>query len=520
MFRIKEAISGLTVNHNNSHPPEPEFDEDISDELADQVTPLASTAVATVQDAMLLPSAASWLRDEEGVGSTRHSRASSIVSTRTKYSTNSMQEDARSINIDVGGQRFRISRDGSTITNDDPPPYAPPAEMIRFFNAEDMAEGDIVRHPQNIDDFDPGARSVTPRSSVAALNLEPGMRANILDPLEFDMLSPPVVSGQRGQRSLSVSLVENSEQDGTPRARRPSYDDTSDTPRNRTTSRQADLPPTGSSIMPSRNRRRGLFSRLPPLDTSGSNGGTTTTAGIQRQGRSLTRSSDGLAQVRSAGAILSTGPELRARPRSPDYIGRGANARFPLPPGTQTMQSSGHMHEDHDPAPPPPPPSQQLSVMGIGDNDDLRGGNATPSHTPLPMDTENDISLHYAKMMRKLDYTHRKVLHTKDKEMAELRERLHEKDTVLRQQLRAKDFLIEDLRKRLSNLEENVEGMLERARNEVEDVWESRWKDRDFHLRERMRRIEEDAQTTVERARADHASSSGDGNSDSSLTPS
>lgn len=147
-----------------------------------------------------------------------------------------------------------------------------------------------------------------------------------------------------------------------------------------------------------------------------------------------------------------------------------------------------------------------------------RSGDATPSHTPLSMDTENDISLHYAKMMRKLDYTHRKALHTRDKEMAELRERLHEKDTVLRQQLRAKDFLIEDLRKRLSNLEETVEGMLEKARNEVEDLWESRWKDRDFHLRERMRRIEEDAQTTIKRLRADHVS--GDGNSEGSLTPS
>lgn len=114
------------------------------------------------------------------------------------------------------------------------------------------------------------------------------------------------------------------------------------------------------------------------------------------------------------------------------------------------------------------------------------------------MDTENDISMHYARMMRKLDYHHRKALHLKDKELAEMRERLHEKDTVLRQQLRAKDFMIDDLKQRLSNLEENVEGMLEKARNQVEDLWECRWKDRDFHLRERMRRIEEEAQKVIE----------------------
>jgi hypothetical protein len=113
------------------------------------------------------------------------------------------------------------------------------------------------------------------------------------------------------------------------------------------------------------------------------------------------------------------------------------------------------------------------------------------------MDTENDISLHYARMMRKLDYDHRKALHLKDKELAELRERLHEKDTVLRQQLRMKDFVIDDLKTRLTNLQEEGEERLERARNQVEDLWETRWKDRDFHLRERMRRMEDDFQKIV-----------------------
>lgn len=129
-------------------------------------------------------------------------------------------------------------------------------------------------------------------------------------------------------------------------------------------------------------------------------------------------------------------------------------------------------------------------------------GEPDDHHKPLPMDTENEISLHYARMMRKLDYAHRKMLHLKDKELAELRIKLHEKDTVLRQQLRAKDFIIDDLKMRLANLEENVETMLEKARHQVEDLWESRWKDRDFHLRERMRRIEEEAQKTIERLRA------------------
>ena len=123
------------------------------------------------------------------------------------------------------------------------------------------------------------------------------------------------------------------------------------------------------------------------------------------------------------------------------------------------------------------------------------------------MNDKNDISLHYARMMRKLDSAHRKALHSKDKQIAELREKLNEKDIVLRQQLRGKDFIIEDLKKRFDNLEESVESMLEMARHQVEDLWESRWKDRDFHLRERMKRIEEDAQRTVEKIRAEKAES-------------
>ncbi len=134
---------------------------------------------------------------------------------------------------------------------------------------------------------------------------------------------------------------------------------------------------------------------------------------------------------------------------------------------------------------------------GVSDND-----------SPLARYTENDISLHYARIMRKLDYSHRKVVHIKDKELAELRERLHEKDTVLRQQLRMKDFVIDDLKKRLTNLEEAVEDRLEKARNQVEDLWESRWKDRDFHLRERMRRMEDDFQKIVAGLKAQRAQAS------------
>ncbi|RMZ78527.1 hypothetical protein DV737_g3848, partial [Chaetothyriales sp. CBS 132003] len=90
-----------------------------------------------------------------------------------------------------------------------------------------------------------------------------------------------------------------------------------------------------------------------------------------------------------------------------------------------------------------------------------------------------------------LDREHRKALHEKDKELEQLRVRLNEIDTVYRQELRARDFMIDDLKKRLDHVQETQEQRMEQARHEVEDLWESRWKQRDFHLRERMRRLEE-----------------------------
>jgi len=81
-----------------------------------------------------------------------------------------------------------------------------------------------------------------------------------------------------------------------------------------------------------------------------------------------------------------------------------------------------------------------------------------------------------------------------------MRERLNEIDQVYRQQLRERDFTIDDLRQRLTAAEEQVEKRIERTRHEVEDYWETLWKDRDRHMVERMHRIELESQRCVERA--------------------
>jgi hypothetical protein len=64
------------------------------------------------------------------------------------------------------------------------------------------------------------------------------------------------------------------------------------------------------------------------------------------------------------------------------------------------------------------------------------------AESPPPMDTENDISIHYTRLIRSIDRDHRRALHERDQELAAMRERLNEVDQVYRQELRARDFTI------------------------------------------------------------------------------
>ncbi|KAK5944074.1 hypothetical protein PMZ80_003355 [Knufia obscura] len=72
-----------------------------------------------------------WQRELANSRVGRHSRASSIISTRTKLTHQS--DDAQSVEFEAGGQSFRISRDGARVTNmtAPPPPYpGPPLERL------------------------------------------------------------------------------------------------------------------------------------------------------------------------------------------------------------------------------------------------------------------------------------------------------------------------------------------------------------------------------------------------------
>ena len=503
-------------------------DEGVS-EAIDQLPGLGPPGAST--DGLSTSIVPPWMRDIAPSGA-RHSRASSLVSTRTKFSTTTL-DDARSIDIHVGGQYFRIARDGSRITDDAPPPYSDPTAASTLLNQLPTSPSRTPTGPSHFDrrTAGPPARgsmgyrggrtrgtgsydryfgdndddddddeteegTATPRSSSPVLRQPSRLRANILDPSEVDMPSPVddetseipgrELSYKKGQENLTIA----------PEARKL-----------RTVSQNDLLTPSSRArgVTSPLKRRNGV--RLPTLITDSFD--ERLRAGSSVPNAVPSRSGEHPRVTRSAGPILITsyGGEV---PQSPTFIGRNAQAVFPVPPPKDYKQKG----RDLGTLPGSVSTASTSNIFGTADEI------SSPDHTlPLAMDSENDISLHYAGIMRTLDRNHRKALHLKDKELEKLRERLIEVDTVYRQQLKARDFIIDDVKKRLETLQENTEIIVEKARNQVEDLWESRWKDRDFHLRERMRRIEEDAQRKVEGIRAHYESKSaaqddrpGDGN--------
>ena len=507
MLGVHRIFANFT---SNSRVVESIQDSDLNEgisEATDQLTGLSSPAPNT--DGLTTPIVPSWMRDIAPVGA-RHSRASSLVSTRTKFSTTT-QDDARSIDIHVGGQYFRIARDGSRITDDAPPPYTDPTNVPSLLNQLPTAPSQTTsslsyptRRPAgppppgsmgyrggrargtgicdtyfDDDDDETERGTATPRSSSPILRRPSRLSANILDPSEVDMPSPVdddsdevpgrEFSYRKGPDNLTVA----------PEARK------------RRTVSQDDLEMPSSrsrGIISPLKRRNGV--RLPTLITDSFD--ETLRTGSSRSDAAGSRLGEHQAMTRSAGPILITSYDGEV-PQSPTFIGRNARAIFPTPLPKDYKQKG----RDLDTLPGSMSSASTSNIFGTED------GPSSHEHTlPLAMDRENDISLHYAGLMRTLDRNHRKALHLKDKELEQLRDRLIEVDTVYRQQLKARDFIIEDVKKRLENLQEKTEAVVEKARNQVEDLWESRWKDRDFHLRERMRRIEEDAQRKVDGIRA------------------
>jgi hypothetical protein len=415
----------------------------------------------------------------------RHSRASSLVSVSTKFTNSTFNEDSRSIDLVIGGQFFRIARDGSRVTDSAPPPYStiytiesqsrtspslpatsPSASVFsaQTTSGESLDAAFVLSGDEDEDD---DSRSLvggftTPRQQSPSRSPDTAIRTARVS---FELATPTLDLNQsRPQTALAVD-------DDVP-DRHPSYKSGVEVlnvvPRNSRVSRADDF-----ARSPPLRRRNGV--RLPSLDTFG---------------RHTLGAPPGRQRSQSAGPILE--PSLLEDDsnelRSSQPAGRRAFTAFPpLMLSRSAIQLDSHDDDDSE--------------------EDSR---------PPQMDTENDISLHYSGMMRRLDREHRKDSQVKDREISILKQQLEEKDHVYRQQFREMRYTIEDLQQQLehmkSQLEENersVENRIERAIFKTEDTWEQRWRDQETLYRKRLKQMEEEVQKRTDSLHSEAESSPG-----------
>ena len=463
-----------------------------------------------------------WAQDESISLHSRTSRASSTVSTSNITSARTSQEEtrsARSVDIVLGNRSFHISRDGSRVTSqeDDLPPYTPPAR-------ERMTE---TSYPVDSDESSqsspttPTGQVSTPVSVALAHDWE-GYRESQRAPPAMETrttssTSPrginPGLSTSFSQRAVMVTLnpsgpipkaptpVTIHDQEGSEKSqtvwRSPSFDpgpETLSVASKRRAISHGDIQKSSPALLGSPLRRRNGI-RLPKIIT-GFTGGRLSTTSLPENVQLSSISPSDIHYRHSAGPSFESSNGSSNLPQSPTFIGHDATGRFPSSIIPKSKRKSAPVLRSGIVMVQPGTDTGSASPQGpIRDEEHYLDTNCPP-----PMDTENDISFHYIRLIRTIDRDHRRVLHQRDKELSGMRERLNEVDQVYRQQLRERDFTIDDLRQRLAADEERIEKRVERARHEVEDYWETLWKDRDRHMVERMRRIELESQRCVERA--------------------
>lgn len=458
-----------------------------------------------------------WASEVATSLSTRPSRASSLISTRTRFSTTTFQDDAKSIDLSISGQHFRISRDGSKVTlvnrGESLPPYPftpvqDPADEDRLnyshVSVSPYSEVDLTTLPveDSVDSHVPSPNERNVEISTAYFDhAQPGPSKT---GFAFPALPPETpdhaassdhgVSSGTGVTSDKTNTLNNMAvriqrawrsyvqyHNPSPKLGEPTSSLTKTTKQLRTGSQDGSTESTNA--MPGQ-----LAPVSPQLSRSNA-----LSVPVPKKAVSFLDKDLPIPDVDHESLVATSSRSQNSR------LTKTGSSRLPSTNKVSDrtfLQGADGARET----------TGQLSLRDwyTGENTkpfrDTDGPNETPTvvYPPEDMDSENNVSNHYTRMIRFIDRDHRRALHARDKEMAELRERLNEKDIVYRQELRARDFLIEDLKKRLDHLEETTETEIERARNQVEDLWESRWKDRDFHLRERMQRMESEMQKTME----------------------
>lgn len=441
----------------------------------------------------------SWAREIAISTQSRPSRASSIISTHTKTSISTL-DAPQSIDVILGRESFRIAREGSliNITRDEIP--APP------YDAPFVPAASITWERSGA----PAVAYQTPR--IADNQAEPPAPAydsvcnsDIFNGRGLDRSVPPS-HGEPDHTPSALIVYEGQETDSAP----PSSDDVAGVSRSpsynpgkenlsvnwrRTSSSSM---PTGESPQSPKARLRRRNGVRLKLETRTSGEALGQDASPISPGSGVS-SSTRTGYTHSAGTTPDRGDDISGI-SLPLLTGKEAAELLPsmAPRSAEGSACDRQLHQTNIIALDPPYIDQGF----------------VETVPPPSMDTEDEIKVHYNRLLRTIDRNYRKELHARDEDMSKLRERINEIDQVYRMELRARDQEMEDrlqarekdlneMHERVRTLEQQDLVATDRARHEVEDMWEVRWKDRDRHLMERMRKIELENQENIEKALAE-----------------
>ena len=457
----------------------------IGDEYLSSQTETAPVSLSRRSSVSASDASSCYGRGSTTASDARPSRASSIISTRTKTSIRTL-DAPQSIDVTLGRESFRIAREGSVIhiSRDDTP--APPydAPFIRATSTtleQSEASGICYQTPTSAnEEVQPPAPAYD--SICTSQNHERNDPESLLsfDRHERDDTSSQLISydEEETNNDRSTSL------EGSGVNRSPSYQlgkDSLSVNWRRTSSGSVTTEESSGTAGAKLQRRNGVRLKL-VTKTSGEGSGlersplTPNSAVSSGSARSRYTQSPARTPVRSGHMSVTS---------SPLYGGNGPPGMFPTTMGLNTSDDRN---------------KQLPQIKTSGDGSAYLDEGFIESFPPPSMDTEDEIRIHYNRLLRTIDRNYRVELHARDEDMSKLRERINEMDQVYRSELRARGQEMEDrlqardkelneLRERIRLLEQTGHLALDTARNEAEVMWELAWKDRDRHIADRLRRL-------------------------------
>ncbi|KAI9782763.1 MAG: hypothetical protein M1816_001715 [Peltula sp. TS41687] len=347
-----------------------------------------------------------WTHQGFSPSDVRPSRASSVISTHTKTSITTVHEEIREgVDVRIGQEAvFRLGLDGSTTYVN----HVRSQQSAHLERALPDLDGNIFRSTSN---------TMGPPQPPPTLIGEPSGADIVARNPSFKPGDERITVQRRRSSSNSASIQDNSSR-----------------------------PATAEKESPRLRRRGGVRLKVVTRNSSGQ---------IVKGSSPLSPNSATSYQTTSSQHSGSARPDDDAQPASPAYIGRHASGTFPSAESFVSGYAALTLAETGDRDVPltdrlcknsgAPVPARGLGAQSRPSQESIYPENpvnatspslivtespahvddlAVGAHRPLSMDTENDVTIHYSRIVRTIDTNYRNHMQAKDQELSEARDML------------------------------------------------------------------------------------------------